>query len=402
MGTGARRRPTWAWRFLVGLVAGTLRRLRGWRIHAHRPARVPPPDRPLVAVFNHTSMVDGFLVADVVWRGLRHWVRPLVKAELFDVPVLGTLACAAGAIPVLRADDQGREAAYDRAVEELRDGATILFAPEGTVTHDGSLLPLRHGAARLAIEAGAEVLVVTHFGAQRGFSPVVRFPERGAVVTLSLDLLQPREDEDAAALTGRIAAVLLDRSEELRDTYPQADPAARWWPPYAAPAAPTATARQNLERYQESMAASVAAARERMARYAEEHELEERLAQARTRAQAAGAELADRSKELAEEARHRAELATEQARNAVEERTEQLRELGEQTRERVEELGEQVRERAQELGEQARDRADDAGLARRSGDPDPGPSQRPEPGRPDDPTDEGRPSEEPPAGPLSA
>ena len=371
MATGARRRPTWAWRFLVALVGGALRRLRGWRVHAQGPARVPPPDRPLVAVFNHTSTIDGFLVADVVWRGLRHWVRPLVKAELFDVPVLGTLARAAGAIPVLRADDEGREAAYGRAVEELRGGGTILFAPEGTVTHDGTLLPLRHGAARLALEAGAEVLVVTHFGAQRGFSPVVRFPQRGAVVTMSLDLLQPRADEDAGALTGRIAAVLLDRSAELRDTYPQADPAARWWPPYAAPAAPTATARQNLEHYQESMVASVAAARERMARYAEE-------------------------------ARDRAELATEQARNAVEERTGQLRELGEHARERVEELGEQVRERAQELGEQARDRADDVGLARRSGDPDPRPTEGPDPGGTDEPTDEGRSSGQPPAGPLSA
>ncbi len=350
----------------MALVVGTLRRLRGWRVHARPPARIPPPERPLVAVFNHTSTVDGFLVADVVWRGLRHWVRPLVKAELFDVPVLGTLARAAGAIPVLRTDDRGREAAYDRAVEELRGGATILFAPEGTVTHDGTLLPLRHGAARLALEAGAEVLVVTHFGAQRGFSPVVRFPERGAVVTMSLDLLQPRADEDAAALTGRIAAVLLDRSDELRDTYPQADPGARWWPPYATPASPTATARQNLERYQDSMAASVAAARERMARYAEEHELEERLAQARARAQSAGTELAARSKELTEEARHRAELVTEQARHAVDERTEQLRELGEHARERAGELGEQVRERAHELGEQARERADDAGLHPRS------------------------------------
>ena len=379
-----------------------LRRLRGWRVHALRPARLPPPERPLVAVFNHTSMVDGFLVAEVVWRGLGHWVRPLVKAELFEVPVLGPLARAAGAIPVLRGDDQGREVAYDRAVETLRAGGTILFAPEGTVTHDGRLLPLRHGAARLALEAGAEVLVVTHFGAQRGFSPVVRFPERGAVVTVSLDLLQPRPDEDAAALTGRIAAVLLDRSAELQATYPGADPEARWWPPYAVPASPTATARQNLERYQDSMAESIASARERMARYAAEHELEERLAEARDRAQAAATELASRSRELSDEARQRAELVAEQTRHAVEELTEQLRELGEQARERAGEmgehareragemgeharerageLGEQVRDRAAELGEQARERVEDAGLPTRSG----GTRRRGAPPAPDD------------------
>ena len=361
MSAGGRRRPTWAWRFLIATVVGFLRRLRGWRIHAQRPAVVPPPDRPLVAVFNHTSMIDGFLVAEVVWRGIGHWVRPLVKAELFEVPVLGSLARGAGAIPVLRGDDQGREVAYDRAVEQLRAGGTILFAPEGTVTHDGRLLPLRHGAARLALEAGADVLVVTHFGAQRAFSPVVRFPERGAVVTMTLDVLQPRPEEDAAALTGRIAALLLDRSEELQGTYPQADHQARWWPPYAAPASPTATARQNLERYQESMAESIATARERMARYAEEHELEQRLAEARERAQEAAADLAARSRELSGDARERAELLVEQTRQRVDELTDQARGVSEHARERAEDLTGQARHRAGELAETARHRAGELG-----------------------------------------
>src|SRR5690606_22202418 len=123
--------------------------------------------------YNHTSNVDPFLVAHLVWKGLRHWGQPLAKAELFDVPVLGPLARGAGAIPVHRGEDAGREAAYADAVVRLQEGGTILIAPEGTVTHDGALLPLRHGAARLALDAGVDVLVVTHFGAQRGFSPVV-------------------------------------------------------------------------------------------------------------------------------------------------------------------------------------------------------------------------------------
>ncbi len=366
MSLGTRRRPTWAWRFLVAVVVGFLRVVRGWRVHARRPAELPPPERPLVAVFNHTSAVDGFLVADTVWRGLGHWVRPLVKAEVFEVPVLGGLARAAGAIPVLRSDEHGREAAYARAVEQLRAGATILFAPEGTVTHDGRLLPLRHGAARLALESGAEVLVVTHFGAQRGFSPVVRFPEAGAVVTMALDVLRPRPEEDAAALTGRIAAVLLDRSAELQASYPHPDTDARWWPPYAVPASPTATARQNLERYQDSMAASITAARERMARYAADHELEQLLTETRERAQVAATELMARSRELSGEARQRAEQLAEQARVQVDELTEQLRELGEQARDRAGDFGEQARERAEDAGVQARHRA--SGLRERLSD----------------------------------
>lgn len=317
-------RPPWAWRLVVRSVLWFMRRVFGWRVRARRPEVVPPPDQPLVVVYNHTSNVDPFLVADLVWRRLGHWGQPLAKAELFDLPVLGVLVREAGTIPVERGADAGREAAYGHAVAQLHAGATILIAPEGTTTHDGSLLPLRRGAARLALEAGVDVLVVTHFGAQRGFSPVVRFPDRGVIVTMAMDVISPWSGEDAASLTGRIAATMLDRSAELRATYPQADPDARWWPPYSAPASPTATARENIKRYQGSMADAVIQARERMAHIAEDHEVEQRVTQARERALAGIEELASRSRAGAEN----------------------LAELADQARELVDELAAHARERA--------------------------------------------------------
>lgn len=319
---------------MVRAVLFLLRDLLGWRVKAQRPDVIPPPDQPLVVVFNHTSNVDAFLVVDAVWRGLSHWCQPLAKAELFDIPGLGYLARNAGAIPVTRGEDTARDAAYDAAVERLHQGGTILLAPEGTITHDGSLLPLRHGAARLALEAGVDVLVVTQFGAQRGFSPVVRVPERDVLVTMRFDVLHPWPDEDAQELTGRIAATMMDRSEELRASYPQADPDARWWPPYAKPASPTETARENLERYRHSMTEAVANARERMARFAADHELQQRLEEAREQARAATEDLTERSRVRAEE-------------------------LAGRSRERAEELAERSRERAEELREQARHRIED-------------------------------------------
>lgn len=348
----AERRPTsgppWAWRLAVRCVMGLLRGLFGWRILARRPDVVPRPDQPLLVVINHTSNIDAFLVADTLWRRMRQWVQPLVKVELFEIPVIGAVIRQTGAIPVVRGEGGGREAAYDAAVARLRAGGTILIAPEGTVTHDGSLLPMRHGAARLALEAGVDVLVVTHFGAQRAFSPLARMPERDVVVTMVTDVVTPWSDEDEKSLTGRIAAIMLDRSAELQANYPQADPTAPWWPPYSAPASPSVTARENLERYRESMSEAVAHARERMARIAEDHEVEQRVADARERARAAAEDIAVRS-------RARAEELTEQARH------------------RMEELTEQARERAPHFGHHP----DDSGTAR------PGRSQ-PGPERPDD------------------
>ncbi|MFP4636445.1 MAG: 1-acyl-sn-glycerol-3-phosphate acyltransferase [Nitriliruptoraceae bacterium] len=327
-------RPPVAWRLALWSVVGLLRTVFGWRLRVRPPARPVRRDQPLIVVFNHTSMIDAFLVAASVWLGLRRWVQPLVKSELYQAPLLGALVRRAGTIPVERTADTGREAAYGHAIARLAEGGTILIAPEGTTTHDGSLLPLRHGAARLALETGTDVLVVTHLGAQRAFSPVVRRPERGVEVTMAIDLIRPRPDEDASALTGRIAATMIDRSAELLDAYPQPDPTARWWPPYATPASPTATGRDSLERYRHSMAEAVAHARQRMAQLAEEYALEERVAHARERARTVTGELAERGRERAEE-------------------------LGEQARERAEEFSEQARERAEELGELARGRLEE-------------------------------------------
>lgn len=312
------RTPPLAWRITVRAVLGLLRRVFGWRIRAIRPKVVPPPDQPLVVVINHTSNVDAFLVADTVWRRMGHWCRPLVKAELFNAPVLGKLVRGGGSIEVVRAEGSGRLAAYANAVARLREGGTILIAPEGTITHDGSLLPMRRGAARIALEAGVDVLVATHFGAQRGFSPVCKLPQRGAIVTMVFDVITPEPDEDAASLTGRIAATMLDRSDQLRDTYPQADTDAPWWPPYSTPASPSSTARENLERYRASMAEAVTQARERMARLADDHDVEERVAHARERVVEVAEDLADRSRErrgeIAEEARRHIEELASQAR----------------------------------------------------------------------------------------
>lgn len=330
--------PPWAWRWIVAAVLRVLR-LFGWRVAVQVHGVVPPADTPLVVVANHTSNVDPFLVAAAVRRHTGAFVRPLAKAEVFDVPVLGYFARSAGAIPVAREDGDGRAQAYGAAVAVLRDGGTVYVAPEGTVTHDGTLLPLRHGAARLALEADARVLVVTSFGAQRAFSPVARLPQRDAHVDLVLDVLPRDGGEDATALTGRMAATMLQRSEELLDTYPQADTGAAWWPPYPTPGTPTATARENLERYRDAMTEAVDTARSRMAELAVSSEVEARLRRA-----------GDRARELAD---HAADRLSPQARDRATELAEQARELAHELQELASDLGEQARERTHE----ARDRA---------------------------------------------
>ena len=336
--------PPWAWRFLVRGVTALLRVVFRWRIRVRVEGDVRPGDRAAVLVANHTGNVEPFLVAFSVWRATGHWIQPLVKAELFRAPLLKWLAPRAGAIPVERETVGGRGSAYAAAIRRLGAGGTIYIAPEGTITHDGQLLPLRTGAARLALQADVPVIVVTTFGGQRAFSPIVTVPHWGAVFDVVIEQLELDPSEDAAALTGRIGATMIDRAEEVQRDYAQADHDAAWWPPYREPAEPSRVGRESLERYRDAMAESVAHARERMAALTEEGEVQARVTAARDRARSAADHARDRAAELGEQLRHRADELAELARTGT--------------------LGDELRHRAEDLAAQARLIADHAATLR--------------------------------------
>ena len=344
--------PPWAWRFLVRLVVICLTRLFGWKLSARIEGDVPRGDEPVVVVANHTGYLEPFLLAHALWRLTGHWVQPLAKAELFRVPVFGPMARAAGGIPVERHSDEGRRSAYAAAIACLDRGGAIYIAPEGTTSHDGELLPLRHGAARLALQAGCSMLVVTHVGGQRAFSPVVKVPHRGAHFDLVAEEVELLDDDDETSITGRVAATMLDRSVELRHAYADQDVTAPWWPPYSEPAEPTRTARENIEQYRETMAEAIEQARERMAELAVERDLEARMKSARERARSAAENARTRAADLGDQLRHRSDELVELARSG---------QLGDDLRHRAEELSRQARliaEHAAELRTELREGAE--------------------------------------------
>ena len=116
-----------------------------------------PRTGPVLLVANHpNSLLD----PTVVVAAARRPVRFLAKAPLFSDKLIGWLVRASGAIPVYRRVDDpsqvGRNDDTFNAVHAaLRDGAAVGIFPEGTSHSEPALVPLKTGAARIAL-GGAE------------------------------------------------------------------------------------------------------------------------------------------------------------------------------------------------------------------------------------------------------
>lgn len=135
-----------------------------------------PADGPCIVVVNHVSHADPFPVARVLTRAGR-LPRFLAKNSVFTIPLIGPLLARAGQIPVARetGDAAHAIAAADRA---LLAGECIVIYPEGTLTRDPDLWPMRGklGAARLALQHGCPVIPMATWGAQAWLAPYARWP----------------------------------------------------------------------------------------------------------------------------------------------------------------------------------------------------------------------------------
>ncbi|HKG90837.1 MAG TPA: lysophospholipid acyltransferase family protein [Gemmatimonadaceae bacterium] len=120
---------------------------------------VADPRRPYVAVSNHESYADIFLISHLPWE-----MKWLAKAQLFRIPVMGWIMRMAGDIPVDRASRTSGADALARCRDRLDKRVSVMIFPEGTRSRDSNLLPFKDGAFRLAIEAGVPMLPIAVAG----------------------------------------------------------------------------------------------------------------------------------------------------------------------------------------------------------------------------------------------
>jgi 1-acyl-sn-glycerol-3-phosphate acyltransferase len=130
-----------------------------------------PEEGPYVLAPNHYSEIDPLLVAAAVWR-LGRAPRFMAKESLFRIPVVGWALRATGMVPVTRASTAAAaKQAIETAESLVARQAGVIVYPEGTLTRDPGLWPMRGktGAARLALAGGIPLIPLAHWGAERIF-----------------------------------------------------------------------------------------------------------------------------------------------------------------------------------------------------------------------------------------
>ncbi len=127
--------------------------------------RIPDPRRPYVAVSNHESLADIFLISHLPWE-----MKWLSKEENFRIPVMGWMMRLAGDIAVRRGERGSGAEALAECRERLRQRVSVMIFPEGTRSRTHELLPFKDGAFRLAIEAGVPLLPMAVAGTRNAMA----------------------------------------------------------------------------------------------------------------------------------------------------------------------------------------------------------------------------------------
>ena len=181
--------------------------------------------------------------------------RFLAKAGLFKVPVLGFVLRATRQIPVERST-AGANRSLQIAKEVVDEGGAIIIYPEGTLTRDPELWPMKGhtGAARMALESGIPVVPMAHWGAHEVCSAL-----RQAAAPLPAEDLAPGGRRSGGPQRLRRAArwtrppsprppnVIMDAITELLATLRGGQPPlVRWdpWPTTSPPTAASSSGRQ--------------------------------------------------------------------------------------------------------------------------------------------------------------
>src|SRR5215472_805350 len=112
--------------------------------------------RPAVFLFNHQSYLDAIVVARLV----RQDFTGVAKKELAQTPLFAAIGWLGNVAYVDRGDSAQARHALGPVVEKLREGVSVVIAPEGTRSATHRVGAFKKGAFHIAIQAGVPIVPI--------------------------------------------------------------------------------------------------------------------------------------------------------------------------------------------------------------------------------------------------
>jgi len=195
---------------LLGKAAALVNPL--WRFHTEG-VRITDPRRPYVAVSNHESYTDIFLLCFLPWE-----MKWLAKQTVFNIPVMGWIMRMAGDVPLVRGNRESAVGALAKCRDRLAKRVSVMIFPEGTRSPKADMLPFKDGAFALAIESGAPVLPIAIAGTRHAMAKG-SFQVQRAVAACRV--LEPVETAgltmaDVPALKARVRTMIDDARHAMQ------------------------------------------------------------------------------------------------------------------------------------------------------------------------------------------
>lgn len=223
------------WAFKVG--AGVLRPILNLVVRKDwRGGEKLPKSGAAIAVCNHLSYLDPLTFTHFLYNNGRA-PRYLGKEGVFKVPLLGWFLKAAGQIPVKR-ESKDAVLGFEHAIAVLKAGHLLGVYPEGTLTRDSQLWPMRAktGVARLALLTGVPVYPCASWGPQEVIPPygkkIKLFPRTRVSVIMGdpVDLSKWQGSTEPAAIEAASDAIMDEITKLLEVLRGEPAPAVRFDP----------------------------------------------------------------------------------------------------------------------------------------------------------------------------
>jgi len=162
---------------IIRLWAGSLLKAAGIRLQVEGTEVIDRKQR-YILIANHSSYFD----IPCIFVAIPQPIRFMAKISLFKIPIFGWAIGRAGFIPIDRKNRRTAVKSFEKAVDRIRKGNTVVVFPEEGRSRERAMRPFQRGGFLLALRSGLPILPVAIVGTYDVYSANAKVLTPGPVI----------------------------------------------------------------------------------------------------------------------------------------------------------------------------------------------------------------------------